>query len=109
MIDIELKLKLAKELPELIIAKRNHVVITPQLDTVLFTWTDTRKELTEREWGWVVNQVIDKGIRSISSDENYIEKLRPLAENANTTLSKNMALLRCPWQQRAEAYFKVKS
>jgi hypothetical protein len=60
--DNELKLKLAKELPELIGTEQYSIRDGKTFwSTTLkhsFRWLDTGKEVTEREWDWVVDKVI---------------------------------------------------
>lgn len=80
MTDLELKLKLAKELPELIRVhgSQNSIWGNPKEE---FWWLDTDKEVTEREWDWVANKL-------------WSDNLVKLGYPAQT------------WQQRAEDYFK---
>lgn len=89
--DLPLKLALAKELPELV---EVHDVDTAGLHTYFIYWRDTGKEVTEREWDWVVW----KTCMSMSDEETrlYYCALSLTLSGHNT------------WQQRAEAYFNVK-
>ena len=90
MPDIELKLKLAGELPKLIeyrlprCSEDNSWDALPPQEKHFF-WLDTYKEVTEREWEWIV------------------WKLYHL-HNADLQL---FFMADVGWQQRAEAYFRM--
>lgn len=98
--DLSLKLALAKELPELI---EIHSDAMNKI-TGRFFWLDTGKEVTEREWDWVVNRCLEKlnvcggGKTSYGI---YLEQNWPNKEHIQYRIS------HATWQQRAEAFLKT--
>jgi hypothetical protein len=105
--DLQLKLALAKELPEWIGFANTGIsggwtdeAEIQQLGMVygdyVLAWRDTGNEITPREWDWVVNEVI--------------KKLSTADRIAYGTLLCNYEFdkeLMSTWQQRAIAYFKT--
>jgi len=96
--DRQLKFALAKELPELIevFLKCTCPVPLEESDNCKcsdynFFWRDTKAGVTDREWDWVVNEVISNSSVSVE-----LENLVPTLNWGNAT-----------WQQRAIAYFKT--
>lgn len=81
--DTELKLKLAKKLPGLIKIKQ-----TNRED--FFFWLDTGKEITEREWDWVVGK-LESQLNSGTQWDLMANRKQPHAT----------------WQQRADALGKI--
>lgn len=101
MTELGLKLALAKELPELI-----EEVWEAKGGYDYFRWLDTNREITDREWDWVVRKCEKK-----LTDYEWTIFTRLLGE-VLTKREKNSILykswLELNWQQRATAYFKVK-
>lgn len=89
--DQALKLALAKELPEYL---EIHDVDTAGLHTYFIFWLDTGKEVTEREWDWVMNQVCRQHVWTADHDHDYYHA----TDRHNPTWT---------WVQRAIAYFKI--
>ena len=112
MTDHELKLALAKELPELIGIRRFDCWPTE------FHWIKQEIQVTEREWLWIVAEC-EKKLDELQ-DTQYQDALLILTyPNTNTpepysveSLTVGCLCLRVmitdTWQQRAEAYFKIK-
>ena len=93
MNDIELKLKLAGELPELIRIDYLSGGSFNRGSKVTFYWLDTGEKVTEREWDRVVNEIV----KTTMTNWELLSWRQHISENTLAT-----------WQQRAEAYFKVK-
>lgn len=116
----ELKLKLAAELPELLRVYQPHEYHPAEHCAVLdhkhhIHWLDTGKEVTEREWDWVVTECLKRaGVNKFNADQweqlgRELENAHPAAYPTGgdyhdlTTLITDLTA-----EQRAEAYFKVK-
>lgn len=107
--DQQLKLALAKELPELI-------KVSPKFgykDRPHFFWLDTGKEVTEREWDWVVNRVLQK-INTIECWEQLGKEIktgvcdtRKFGAIGDKTYTIYQGIITVTWQQRAIAYFRT--
>ena len=94
--DVSLKLALAKELPELIKILETYKVC--ETLRTLFVWLDTDKEVTEREWDWVVTKLWQTWKENTP---NYP------GVGAYLVFSSRVCAFDT-WQERAKVYFKVK-
>lgn len=97
----QLKLALAKELPELI-----SYSVSPGFPRI-FAWKDTRKEITEREWDWVVREAVNKFHEPV---ENNVQKRHDYIYELGDSIDPHrheFDTANATWQQRAIAYFKT--
>lgn len=107
MTDIELKLALAKKLPELI-----HISVIPYKENyepwTHFYWKQPIEgaQITPREWDWVVREV-EKQITAIEFLKFWSALCRvvwgtPISMESNTRLVREAT-----WQQRAQALKEI--
>jgi hypothetical protein len=103
--DLQLKLALAKELPELIQPIHQDCEgYESDKDIIGFQWRDADGAITDREWNWVVREVIKKlGPSKLNTcSQAYMEFVGQLG-----VLTGQESNIMSTWQQRAIAYFKT--
>ena len=96
--DTELKLKLAKKLPGLIKIKQ-----TNRED--FFFWLDTGKEITEREWDWVVRKIVNE--IPLSKRQDYSSHLGMIVNRKHRMATTHWLQLTAIWQEQAAALEKI--
>lgn len=92
--ELQLKLALAKELPELIDIIASGSVPRGQLPI----WKTTSANITPREWDWIVRECEKKIWQNKDLWNKYIFYIQD---------SRGDDGLHAPWQTRAIAYFKT--
>ena len=133
MTDLELKLKLAKELPELIeqvpqtdgetlaatilINLKNGALKDDANGTLKqlannaipesrsFRWLDTGKEITEREWDWVVRKIVNE--IPLSKRQDYSSHLGMIVNRKHRMATTHWLQLTAIWQEQAAALEKI--
>jgi len=108
MFEYQLKIELSKELPKLIKIDIQPAfspawrAISQDCYITKFRWIDSDKEITDREWDWIVYTLVN----------SFREQDNSLWFDYGTALKEECGsfsnCISASWQQKAKVYFKVK-
>lgn len=101
--EAKLKIELAKQLPDLISITSEDLIEVDEVkgSNFYFTWKDTGKGVTEREWDWIVRRVV--GGLSVKQFATFVSLLK----GGNSLMARNAQFL--TWQQRGFACLQAQN